>query len=259
MEANRRTNLRVCTGHPLVAATPLHRKTPCARRPGTSSSSQSHLATCLLPIELRQTAPTNAPRPPTSLASLRTMQRPRSRTGCLVRRRPRPIVSPHLSRSCTHGLLIAMAGLCVDHGFEPATGGHPHVSEDGATKPGEARPRGSEDTSKMSHEPFKPEEPTFQPTTHRLQNIRADPNSVQFLVSTKNQTCSAKDVEVGDGSLQIVASGEEALARIAEALGSPQSISAARQSSQVSRFDSYGRGQVLGTAQMQREQDRNRK
>jgi len=148
--------------------------------------------------------------------------------------------------------------LCVDHGFEPATGGHPHVSEDEAKKPGEARPRGSEDTSKMSHEPFKPEEPTFQPT-HRLQNIRADPNSVQFLVSTKNQTCSAKDVEVGDGSLQIVASGEEALARIAEALGSPQSISAARQSSQVSRFDSYGRGQVLGTAQMQREQDRNRK
>jgi hypothetical protein len=75
------------------------------------------------------------------------------------------------------GLLIAMADLCVDHGCEPATGGHPHVSEDRATKPGKASRRGSVDTSKMSHEPVKPKELIFL-LTHRLQNIQADPNSV---------------------------------------------------------------------------------
>ena len=40
-----------------------------------------------------------------------------------------------------------MAGLCIDRGGEPATGVgvDPHVSEDEATKAGEASPRSSEE------------------------------------------------------------------------------------------------------------------
>ena len=89
--------------------------------------------------------PANAPRLHMTLTNLRTMQE--RRTGPLAQRQPRTVVSAYLSCSCTHGLLIAMAGLCIDRGGEPAigVGVDPHVSEDEATKAGEASPRSSEE------------------------------------------------------------------------------------------------------------------